>query len=64
MVSPAEANGVFVRLPQGVAEQLHKQFVFYDWDNQGTVRLMCSFDTQPQDVDALVAAAKQAAEAV
>lgn len=64
LVSPAEANGVFVRLPQGVAEQLHKQFVFYDWDHQGTVRLMCSFDTQPQDVDALVEAAKQAAEAV
>lgn len=63
-VSPVEANGVFVRLPKGVAEKLHEQFVFYDWDNEGTVRLMCSFDTQESDVDALIAAAQKSVEAV
>lgn len=64
LVCPTEANGVFARLPQGVADKLHEQFVFYDWDNEGTVRLMCSFDTRKADVDALVAAVKKAVEAV
>lgn len=63
-VSPADANGVFVRLPAGAAEALHRRFAFYDWDEHGTVRLMCSFDTQPEDVDALAAAVKAAVEAV
>lgn len=62
IVYPVQANAVFVRLPAGVAEQVRRQFAFYDWDNEGTVRLMCSFDTSAADVDALLAAVRQAAE--
>lgn len=57
---PTQANGVFVRFPTGVAETLHREFAFYDWDNEGTVRLMCSFDTRPEHVDAFLAAARRA----
>lgn len=61
IVYPPEANGVFVRFPEGVAEVLHREFAFYDWDNEGTVRLMCSFDTRPEHVDAFLAAVHRAA---
>ncbi|MCP2039956.1 threonine aldolase [Neisseria sp. HSC-16F19] len=60
---PPEANGVFVRLPAGVADQVRGHTFFYDWDEQGTVRLMCSFDTQVQHVDDLLQAIKTACAA-
>lgn len=54
---PTQANGVFATLPDGVADRLRTRFRFYDWDaSAGEVRWMCSFDTTPDDVDALVAA--------
>lgn len=55
---PTEANAVFARLPPGVADRLREKFRFYDWDAAtGEVRWVCSFDTQPEDVDAFVAEA-------
>lgn len=62
IVYPTQANGVFVRLPEGVAQGVRQRFAFYDWDATGTVRLMCSFDTTEADVDALLAAIKQETE--
>ncbi len=54
---PTQANGVFATLPPGVADRVRESFRFYDWDaSRGEVRWVCSFDTQPEDVDALVAA--------
>lgn len=53
---PVEANAVFVVLPPGVADRVRERYWFYDWDARpGMVRLMCSFDTTPDDVDALAA---------
>ena len=53
---PTQANAVFARLPEGVADRLRESFRFYDWDAAtGEVRWVCSFDTQPGDVDAFVA---------
>jgi threonine aldolase len=50
-----QANAVFARLPAGVADRLCENFRFYDWDTStGEVRWVCSFDTQPEDVDAFV----------
>ena len=64
LVYPPQANGVFVRLPNGVAGKVREHTAFYDWDNEGTVRLMCSFDTHEEDVDALLQAIRAAIEAV
>ncbi len=51
-----QANSVFACLPPGVADRLRERFQFYDWDAaRGEVRWVCSFDTQPQDIDAFVA---------
>lgn len=55
---PVESNAVFAKLPQGMAERLRTQFDFYDWDQEGTVRLMCSFDTQETHVAQLLALAQ------
>ncbi|MCB0893661.1 MAG: threonine aldolase, partial [Propionibacteriaceae bacterium] len=53
---PTQANGVFVRLPAGVADAVREQFFFYDWDGAAReVRWMCSFDTAEEDVDAFAA---------
>lgn len=58
---PTESNGVFARLPVEAANRLREAFRFYDWGpvREGArtveVRWMCSFDTEPADVDAFVA---------
>ena len=57
---PVEANAVFAYLPAGVADKVREQFTFYDWDNHGLVRFMCSFDTQPEHVAALLNAIQHA----
>ena len=57
---PVEANAVFAYLPAGVADKVREQFAFYDWDNHGLVRFMCSFDTQPEHVAALLNAIQHA----
>ena len=58
---PTQSNGVFVRLPAGVADAVRDQFFFYDWDaSQREVRWMCSFDTTESDVDDFAALIKAA----
>ena len=55
---PTQANAVFARVPPGVADRLRERFRFYDWDaSTGEVRWVCSFDTEPEDIDAFVAEA-------
>jgi threonine aldolase len=54
---PVQANAVFVALPAAAIERLHELYHFYVWDEDtGVVRLMCSWQTTPQDVDVLAAA--------
>ncbi len=50
-----QANGLFLTLPEGVADRLRDTFRFYDWDeSRREVRWVCSFDTTESDVDTLV----------
>lgn len=58
---PTQANGVFVRLPDGVADTVRQQFAFYDWDaSVNEVRWMCSFDTTEADIDTFAALVREA----
>lgn len=51
-----QSNVVFANLPDEVKARAHAAFHFYDWPGNATlVRLMCAFDTTPEDVDALLA---------
>ncbi len=61
---PTEANAVFAALPPAVIERLHERYHFYVWDEDaGVVRWMCSWQTTPDDVDALAAALRDAVAA-
>lgn len=51
-----EANSVFAQLPEDRAAYARERgWHFYDFIGSGGSRLMCSWDTRPEDVDALVA---------
>ncbi len=65
VVHPVEANGVFVQLPRPAIDallaELPGEHPFYVWDEgEDVVRWMCSWDTTPEDVDGLIAAAERA----
>lgn len=56
LVLPVEANEVFIRVTRDEAARLRSQgFDFYDW-GVGEARLVTSWDSDPQAVDALAAA--------
>lgn len=50
-----EANGVFVCLPESIIPKLQEKYFFHVWDeNTHEVRLMCSFDTNENDIDGFI----------
>jgi threonine aldolase len=58
---PLQANAVFAVLPAAAIERLHERYHFYVWDEDaGVVRLMCSWQTTPADVEELAAALAEA----
>ena len=58
-----QANGVFVILPPRVADELRKEFRFYDWNPAtGEVRWMCAWDTSEDDIDYFAQAVKKILE--
>jgi threonine aldolase len=65
LTQPVQANGVFAILPPGVSEAVRRDWYFYTWDEgSGEVRLMCSWDTTPGEVDAFAADVARAVDAV
>ena len=53
---PREANSVFAELPIPAIKKLLAQgWLFYTFIGAGGCRFMCSWDTQPEDVDAFAA---------
>ncbi|HUO79230.1 MAG TPA: beta-eliminating lyase-related protein [Steroidobacteraceae bacterium] len=65
LVQPVEANELFIALPPKVTAGLRAAgYRFYDWPAppgaEGAVaRLVAAYDVRPQDVDALIAAARR-----
>lgn len=60
---PVQTNAVFARIPPAWVEPLRKTAPFYVWDAATTeVRLMCAWDTRPEDVDAFAAATRTLAK--
>jgi threonine aldolase len=65
VVHPVESNGVFVQMRRSAIDALHAglpgDHPFYVWDEErDVIRLMCSWDTTPGDVEGLLAAAGRA----
>jgi threonine aldolase len=47
-----QANGVFVIMPQAVAEKLKEKYFFYTWNElTSEYRLMTSWDTEEEDIN-------------
>jgi threonine aldolase len=66
LLYPVEANEIFIRLPlETVAGLRQAGFQFYDWPGAapGTIRLVTSFATNSQDVEAFIANASALAKA-
>jgi threonine aldolase len=62
VIHPRQANGVFVTVPPAAAAALRAQgWRFYDFIG-GAVRLMCAWDTTPEDVKAFAAALAKAVQ--
>lgn len=50
---PVQANAVFCQLPKQIIKALKRKFFFYVWDeNTFEVRLMTSFSTTPEEIEA------------
>ena len=67
LLHPVQANEVFVRLPGRVIASLAQAgYGFYRWDDvpaddprrPGIIRLVCGWDTEAADIDALIATAR------
>lgn len=59
LVAPTEVNGVFVELPQRVAVALEARgWHFYRFIGENGYRLMCSWATRNEDVEALLGDAR------
>jgi threonine aldolase len=68
VVHPVQANAVFAQLGHGAIERLLASSPdarpFHVWDEStGLCRWMCSWDTEPKDVDEFAAAVAAAARA-
>ncbi len=56
-----EANGVFAVVPDAAAAAVRPSWPFYTWNHgTGEVRLMCSWDTTPDEVDEFARALREA----
>ena len=53
---PVQTNAVFARLPEAITEHMYRRgWKYYTHVGGGSARLMCSWDTTPEDVDAFAA---------
>lgn len=50
-----QSNGVFVIMPDDIAEKINNHYFFYPWDEKRSeYRLMTSWDTQKEDIEGFV----------
>jgi threonine aldolase len=55
LMFPVQANAVFIEIPQKTVHSLHQLgWHFYSFIGAGGIRLMCSWATKKEDIDALV----------
>jgi threonine aldolase len=50
-----QSNGVFAIIPENVVEKIRAHYFFYPWDEKKSEwRLMCSWDTEKEDIEDFV----------
>lgn len=56
LLFPRQANAVFVELPPSAIARMHaRDWRFYTFIGEGGCRLMCAWDTKPEDIHAFMA---------
>jgi threonine aldolase len=64
LLAPVEANGVFVDMPLAMIVALRERgWKFYEFTGATGIRLMCSWDTTPEIIDAFAADMRELAPA-
>lgn len=60
ITQPVDGNGVFAILPRQLIKPLQEEVFFYVWNEKlNEVRLMCSFDTQEEEINRLIKKIRQ-----
>jgi threonine aldolase len=55
VTQPVQSNGIFVIIPNKVAEEVNKEYFFYPWNERTSeYRLMTSWDTTDEDIENFV----------
>ena len=55
-----QSNGIFVIIPEEIAEKIRSHYFFYPWDEKKSEwRLMCSWDTEEKDIEEFVSLLKK-----
>lgn len=58
-----QSNAVFAKIPQAWVKRLRKEYFFYVWDEKTfECRWMCSWDTQPEEIEAFAENLKKLSE--
>lgn len=61
VTQPVEANMVFALLPEASIPRLQREFFFHRFDERRPeVRLVCSFQTRPEEIEGFIAAVRKA----
>ena len=60
LTQKVESNAIFLTMPEKTIKQLLKSYFFYFWnEDKNEIRLVCSWDTSPEDVESFIATVKQ-----
>ncbi|HEX2921963.1 MAG TPA: low specificity L-threonine aldolase [Bacteroidales bacterium] len=55
ITQPVQSNGIFIIIPDKVADKIKREFFFYPWNEEiSEYRLMTSWDTTEDDIDRFV----------
>jgi threonine aldolase len=55
VTQPVQSNGIFIIMPQNIAEKVMRECFFYPWDEKNSeYRLMTSWDTTVEDIENFV----------
>ncbi|MDR1370356.1 MAG: low specificity L-threonine aldolase [Dysgonamonadaceae bacterium] len=60
MTRKVQSNALFLTMPAKTIKELLKSYFFYFWNEAGNeIRLVCSWDTTPGDIESFVSAVRQ-----
>jgi threonine aldolase len=60
MTQKVESNALFLTMPAKTIKRLLESYFFYFWnETENEIRLVCSWDTTPEDIESFISAVRQ-----